>query len=346
MTTWKNITIEECGEPLAPVGPFSHYPDLGGSAIYFGERIDSPYFPEGLRGSLITHFVRRGVAERLNLVSRRLPTGIILWFEDCYRKLDTQAALYGWYWNALKAEHPSWDNDRITTEAQHFVSIPSTDPSRPAPHNTGGSVDLTLAKLPLVRWIEWKGLLTLIQRIKTRDPQEEKYWKILYLLHMRVLDLNRRCTTLLPTGTLLDEVKKETIAYYYDENPPQTCQEKLFWKNRLLLRRFMERAGFTQYKWEWWHYNYGNQMWAEESGSKTAIYGAATFSEENNWWENMRRAHHQRQLIWNRGGEVSLRNTGKLGPNLFIEEALAFAKSWALSFGNPSVTNHPKAAIL
>lgn len=346
MTNWKTISIKESAEPLVPLGPFSQYPHLGGSAIYYGERVNSPYFPEGLRGSLITHFVRRGVAERLDKFARSLPQGIIPWIEDCYRNLETQAALYDWYENTLRTEHPDWDRDRITAEAQHFVSLPSADPSKPAPHNTGGSVDLMLAKLPLARWIERKVLLILIGKVKRHDPDEEKYWKVLYLLHMRMLDIHRRFTTLLPLGTLLDEVKKETVAYYYEENPPQTRKEKLSFKYRLLLRRAMERAGFTQYKWEWWHYNYGNQMWAEENGSSNAFFGAANFSEENRWWENMRRAHYHRQLIWHRGHDVTLRGSGKLGYDPFVEKALSFAKIWASHFGNPTFTTHPKAAIL
>lgn len=346
MTTWKSIPIRELNEPLVPLGPFSLYPQIPGSAIYAGERTDSPYFPQGLNCSLITHFVRQSVAERLHKVSQNLPPGIILWIEDGYRTLETQKALYDWYFQALREEHPEWDDDRISIEAQQFVSIPSPDVTRPAPHNTGGSVDLTLVRLPLARWLEHKALVFLINRVKNHDPEERCSWRRLYILHMRLMDIHRRFTNLLPMGTLLDEVKPETVAYYYEESEFKTKKDRTILRNRRILRQAMEQVGFTQYRWEWWHYNYGNQMWAEESGSSSAFFGAANFSEENRWWENMRRAHYHRQLIWHRGHDVTLRGSGKLSYNPLVEKTLSFAKSWAPCFSNPTFTTHPKTAIL
>lgn len=35
----------------------------------------------------------------------------------------------------------------------------------------------------------------------------------------------------------------------------------------------MEKAGFQNYPFEWWHYCYGDRMWAAYSGKKTCFYG-------------------------------------------------------------------------
>jgi D-alanyl-D-alanine dipeptidase len=45
-------------------------------------------------------------------------------------------------------------------------------------------------------------------------------------------------------------------------------------RNRALLRRAMEMAGFTNYPAEWWHWSYGDQGWAYRGGHPHALYGA------------------------------------------------------------------------
>ncbi|MBU0612709.1 D-alanyl-D-alanine dipeptidase, partial [Patescibacteria group bacterium] len=46
--------------------------------------------------------------------------------------------------------------------------------------------------------------------------------------------------------------------------------------NRVLLRNAMVKAGFRQDKDEWWHYDYGNQIWALELNKSFAFYGEAS----------------------------------------------------------------------
>jgi D-alanyl-D-alanine dipeptidase len=45
--------------------------------------------------------------------------------------------------------------------------------------------------------------------------------------------------------------------------------------NRRLLFWVMTEAGFANYPDEWWHYSWGDQMWAAQTGAPAAIYGAA-----------------------------------------------------------------------
>lgn len=46
-------------------------------------------------------------------------------------------------------------------------------------------------------------------------------------------------------------------------------------KQRKQLRKIMQSVGFSYYPGEWWHYSFGDQMWASYSGKKCAIYGPA-----------------------------------------------------------------------
>ena len=51
--------------------------------------------------------------------------------------------------------------------------------------------------------------------------------------------------------------------------------EQGFHQRRELLRTVMASAGFAQHPNEWWHYSYGDQLWAWRSGAEAAIYAEA-----------------------------------------------------------------------
>ncbi len=43
--------------------------------------------------------------------------------------------------------------------------------------------------------------------------------------------------------------------------------------NRQMLAEAMSGAGFVNYPREYWHWSYGDVMWAEQTGEKVAVYG-------------------------------------------------------------------------
>ena len=51
-------------------------------------------------------------------------------------------------------------------------------------------------------------------------------------------------------------------------------------ENRMLLKKVMENVGFKNYPHEWWHYCYGDRMWAAYSKQKSCFYGMPKQSEE------------------------------------------------------------------
>ena len=69
----------------------------------------------------------------------------------------------------------------------------------------------------------------------------------------------------LDMGTKIDEFVESTRSDFKDLN--STCRD-----NRALLLDVMSFAGFTQLPTEWWHFSFGDQIWALENNSD-AKYG-------------------------------------------------------------------------
>ncbi len=44
-------------------------------------------------------------------------------------------------------------------------------------------------------------------------------------------------------------------------------------RNREILREALEKVGMVNYPSEWWHYSFGDRLWARLTGSKLAIFG-------------------------------------------------------------------------
>ena len=81
----------------------------------------------------------------------------------------------------------------------------------------------------------------------------------------------------LPMGTVFDETSERSgIAWLerkLDEKEALTADEEEALHNRRLLHYVMNKTGFVNYPDEWWHYDYGDQIWALLKGKKSAIYG-------------------------------------------------------------------------
>lgn len=128
---WRSVAIRECGEPLAELAPSERI------------RIRSAYFSEGYASALPGIWLRESVAARLEQAAHQLPVGMTLVLWDGWRPVELQAELYERYRAAI-ARESGLQGEPLEIETQRFVSLPSTDPSRPSPHLTGGSIDLTL----------------------------------------------------------------------------------------------------------------------------------------------------------------------------------------------------------
>lgn len=346
---YQSLEIKENGEPLVAVGPFSgnDFDRFFTSSIYYGERQDSPYGRAALGGSLVTTFVREGAAKQLLKAEDLLPDGYHLVVLDTYRSPDVQQSLYKQYADPLRRQHPDWSEEQIVTEATKYVSKASTDPAKPATHNTGGSVDLAIYKLP-------KNIDTRVKEINDEVGRldQEGDWQEIYKLEMERIGLIAQNAELLDFGTQFDWGGPEAALNYYEKQATErrlTPEEEEATRNRRLLYNVMTRAGYEPFISEWWHYNSPNtQMGAKTAGLPYAGYGAAELSSANMEHERMRRQHIRgtemiSALAEKRVGERMI----SLGKQLEVFGVLVVAQDGEERLGGDyNVTNLPKAAII
>lgn len=328
---WKQLPIRECGEPLVPLGSFSEYPQIATDSIYVGERRSSPYPCGKLQNSLFTVFVREGVAKRLARAAAILPRGHMLLIWDAYRPLAVQRALFDYYVGVL--EKRGMPHEQAIVDAQRFVSIPSDDPTRPPPHNTGGAVDLTIIHF---KEVEWEKMERLTKIVHMRETQEN--WREIYAAEMERLRLIREASMPLEMGTVFDGVHPETTTLFYEKLDSAQLGEKERERlvNRRLLWNAMTAAGFSNYPEEWWHFDFGNQFYAARTGRR-AIYSVAVFSKENENWEAVRRGHYFGCVAISEGRHPA---EADKAPHPFYQ----FVRDTTAKTGHLGYTIHPQAA--
>jgi len=73
----------------------------------------------------------------------------------------------------------------------------------------------------------------------------------------------------LDMGSPIDEVSPRSLPDYFADQPEGAA----FAARRQLLYEIMANAGFAQHPGEWWHFCYGDQMWAWLKGQAQAHYG-------------------------------------------------------------------------
>lgn len=130
----RRIPIKENNEKLVPL---SLYP----------ERIivHPAYFIQGIKGALPECYVREKVYDKLLEAAELLPAGYKLVVFDAWRPIQVQQSLFDTLKEQFRRQYPLETEEEITKRTLTFVALPSTDPTRPSPHNTGGAVDLTIA---------------------------------------------------------------------------------------------------------------------------------------------------------------------------------------------------------
>ena len=92
----------------------------------------------------------------------------------------------------------------------------------------------------------------------------------------------------LDLGGEIDFIGHESTPDFYKNKHSSMASTKyqIFHLRRSLLVSVMKKAGFAQHPNEWWHFSYGDQLWAWVRKKNNAIYGASlevskdiTFSE-------------------------------------------------------------------
>jgi len=72
-------------------------------------------------------------------------------------------------------------------------------------------------------------------------------------------------------GSTVDQMDETSNPDFYAK---VKNEEAIIWNSRRnLLRGIMTKFGFAQHPNEWWHFSYGDQLWAWKNKKENAIYG-------------------------------------------------------------------------
>ena len=72
-------------------------------------------------------------------------------------------------------------------------------------------------------------------------------------------------------GSTVDQMDETSNPDFYSK---VKNAEAIIWNSRRnLLREIMTKFGFAQHPNEWWHFSYGDQLWAWKNKKENAIYG-------------------------------------------------------------------------
>lgn len=324
---WKQIPIIGKPEDLVPLGAFTPFSNCDTSAAYFGERgqgREMNFLEQEVNRdvSLITHYVRKEVLYRLETAQQLLPPNHYFRLLDTYRPLAVQKALFDVQVETLRQQHPDQSDEWLKAEAQKYVSIPAPDPEQgtthPSPHSTGAVLDLAIINMDDIG----AQLLADLERKKTSGelvypvgeedkeylgevqrwidnqnfPPEQKRiveenWLVEYRYFREKARIFKEHSRELNMGTTFDHFGPEAAMSYFehiseDELTPEQREAR---NNRRLMYSVMTQAGFANYPEEWWHWSYGDQMWAANLGESEAVYSGVAMTEDNRAFEESRR---------------------------------------------------------
>lgn len=199
---------------------------------YYAHARNPPYWAPAI-GAIDALLVRESVGRRLQSVNARLAAaGLKLYVFDAWRPRAVQAYFHEvWMPAQVRARSPDFTDAQVLAEVERYWAAPSQSPAHPAPHATGGAVDLSIV------WNDGEPLFM---------------------------------------GSLFDDASEIAATDYFER---ELSEESFSFAearaNRRLLYWLMLEAGFANHPDEWWHYCYGDQMWAALKGERAALYGLA-----------------------------------------------------------------------
>lgn len=205
---------------------------------YYNLENNPPYYKK-IEGSIPKLLLRNTVSGKFAKANQELKDyGIELYFFDCYRPIEVQKYFYEeWYLTVLKQMFPELSEQELLDKRDLFTAKPynsydDINIDAPPPHVTGAAADVTL------RFIDTKAHLFM--------------------------------------GTIYDEATELAYTSFYEEQLGKgislTLSEMEALKNRRLLYWILKSNGLENYPNEWWHFSYGDQMWAMFSNNNKAFY--------------------------------------------------------------------------
>lgn len=209
---------------------------ISGDNYYF-HRFNPPYYKQ-IKGSIIELLTRISIAEKLVKINKRLlKYGLELYVLDSYRPTEVQQFLYDrWYPKYLSRVFPNLNYPEILIKRDMYVAKAyksSREIDRKAPPPHSTGAAVDIT----------------LRSIESKDQ--------------------------LFMGTVFDDVGEIVHTDFYEKIQRQrllTLSEESALKHRRLLYWSMLKEGFVNWPDEWWHYSYGDQMWATMNYPNEAFY--------------------------------------------------------------------------
>jgi len=227
-------------EKLTPLKCFG----LSYDSYYAASDGHNPPYYRKIEGSVVELTCRQSVGARLSDVNSFIaPLGLELHVWDAFRTIDCQKSLWNFFVDEAKMVLRDPTYEECASFAAKYCSdpnalkhdIPSTWPT----HLTGGAIDLTLKRRSTGELLFMGGVYD--------DPDEISH---------------------------VDFFETESAnAFRGNDSLQLTVSEREAQRNRRLLYHAMIAHGFSNYPYEWWHYDWGNAFWvanwrADVAGAK------------------------------------------------------------------------------
>ncbi len=195
------------------------------------------YYIQGLKGSLPVCYTRLGVFAKILKAAELLPKGYKFVVLDAWRPIEVQQSLFDAFKTIVRERHPEIEDEGKITE-----------------------------------------MTTQFVALPSLDDKKPSPHNTGGAVDLTIAD---ESGIWLDMGTYFDEMTDRTVTRYYEEKLesgyPLSEREIGICKNRRLLYHIMIKAGFTNYTDEWWHYDFGDQLWAYYNDGKVkAIYSRVT----------------------------------------------------------------------
>jgi D-alanyl-D-alanine dipeptidase len=195
------------------------------------------YYIQGLKGSLPVCYARLSAFKKIVKAAELLPKGYKFVVLDAWRPIEVQQSLFDAFKTIVRERHPEIEDENEITE-----------------------------------------MTTQFVALPSIDDKKPSPHNTGGAVDLTIADENG---IWLDMGTCFDETTDRTVTRYYEEKLESgdhlSEREIGISKNRRLLYHIMIKAGFTNYTDEWWHYDFGDQLWAYHNDGKVkAIYSRVT----------------------------------------------------------------------
>lgn len=184
---------------------------------------NAPYH-RPMTGAVEALWCQQSIAAMLKEVNARLAQyGAELYLFDAYRPVACQHALWDFFWTRFRTSMPQADDTTLVAQVRRYVSDP-----------------------------------------RQFHPENPHTWPTHATGAAVDLTLRDRVTgELLDMGTHFDDMSASSHSDYFERllNHGRIAPEDHRLRNRRLLHWCMQEQGFTNYSYEYWHFDFGDQMY-------------------------------------------------------------------------------------